>query len=443
MHASVQSESFKVHADGSTSVNMLVASSVRDAVVTLTPAAFGGGGDSGGGTMSATLGPFSSQLLDAGAATGILRTAGFPSSSDPQALRTAADGGLYADGRKIYVSLQVLDTATFSTRTTDTHVRVTVAPADGSTAVPPSSSSALSYEYRGVCSSVMNGICHLAIQPPASFFNSLVDGELLSVQYGLLQSESSGGSIAAIVPGTAAVLGYLPWWAEPEIAVDAVNCLYTTLPSRGVYDNEQFTIEVRSLFTASIKTAEVRVLAGNGLEFVSASLAKVNGKDVWFGTMDRETKQLSASFARKESTPLDGSARTPTHELLFTVKVKVKGAAAGTVGNTVLLEGIRFKDGNEALLAQSAAGMVITRSSVVTDMPASVYVQENAIAGVVAYAQGPTELFNTAILSGITQTTSIKVVGILTKGNEVDITKSCTCTSSNTDVLKVGSNGKC
>jgi hypothetical protein len=400
---------------------------------------------------AAAHGTVANALLPAGESVGVLRWSTSTSVADPLA-STVLDGGVYADDTSIRLSLQMWDTTQFSRHTTDTSLIVVVSP----------SSSVAEWEQRTVapymrqttCTSIITGICHLEVVLPNEFYEALGDGEQLTVQYTLLDDkeftllDDDVGTIVAedilLNSHSLVEVGRIPSWYTTVLNNDAAvapthfETIYTTLPTKDLYPNDVFTVEVRSRFTVSLKTMEIRAIAGEGLRFIGDIAASVGGKDVFFGTMDREARLISASLARKTSTPLDGSKGIPTDELLFSIRVRVEAnAAVGFDGNSILLEGIRFKDGNEALLSPNAAGLIISRHGVTVDAAASVAVRNDVLMSAMAYTTGPSELFNTAMLNGVQIVAPVKIVGVLIKGGEVDITNTCSCSSSNHNTLQV------
>lgn len=406
---------------GDWSGSMLIVSSVVDGKFKIASPPSG---------MSSSSSSFVSSLVEAETASGILRSA---VTGDPRSVSVLA-GGMYKDQHNVELTIQVRNNEIFSHRTAPAGISVIVSPSgdirtgaasngNAATAVAPAP-----YYYHANCPTRASGICHLDVHLPASFYGALVDGELLNVKY----------SLDSAISQPPVELGHVPSWTPHLLGDDALETLYAVLPSRDLYPGDVFTVEIRSRFTASVKTAEVRVVAGEGLEFIGDVAAKASGKDVFFGTMDRESQLVSASLARKESTPFDGGSGTPTDELLFSIKVRVhQNASPGSNSNTILLEGIRFKDGNEALLAQQSAGVIVSRGGVAVNSNGTIHVKEDVLVGSMAYTDGPAELLNTAILSGIPLRMPITIVGIFGRGGETDITRTCQCSSSNTEVLHV------
>jgi hypothetical protein len=191
----------------------------------------------------------------------------------------------------------------------------------------------------------------------------------------------------------------------------------------------------------AIKTAEVRLLAGEGIKFVGHELAKFQSEYVFFGTVDREDQLVSTSIARKESTSLDLNDG-PTDELLFTVTVRVDTPVASSTVGQLTIEGMRFKDGNEALLDLQSAGAVLGRDGLVFG-PGNVHIVENRQVGIFGYAQdGNAELLNTAVLNSQEVRAELRVLVVHLQGAPSTISPSqvneCWCASNNNAVLNAG-----
>jgi hypothetical protein len=266
------------------------------------------------------------------------------------------------------------------------------------------------------------------VKLPAAFMAQVPSGTELALHY------SVGSS------GVETKLGQLPLWLPHSLGINTENSIYTTIPAHDMFGGDQFNIEIRSLFPMYVKTAEVRVTVGAGLQIIGDYAATANGADVFFGTMDRVSSLASASLARKGSTSLVTDGR-PTNELLFTLRVKVPNGASEGADGRIVVEGIRFKDGNEELLSIATAGVVVDRRGENSDGSASVHVIDDSVVNVLGYAEGPTELLNTAVISGMALKVPIRVKGIKVRGGEVDLTNSCTCRSSNENVLHVAAQG--
>ena len=333
---------------------------------------------------------------------------------------TLRSSAVYDDSRTIELSLQVFDKEQFSFKTETALVLLEVTPLSSN-----DSRRLLPYTTTHTCKSTATGVCHISFTLPLTFLANVQDGEVLGVSYAL------GGQPAVMA-------GPLPRWSNPVLAADTLGTVYTRVPSRPVFGGEQFTIEVRSLFPRYLKTAEVRVVAGDGLTFVGDTAAKSNtGVDVFFGTMDRDGKVVSASLARKEGTPVATPANIATDELLFSLTVKVQNNVKSGLFATIVLDGIRFKDGNEALMVPTVRGVVMDRQGQLSDGTAAVHFEEDSIVGIMPYVEGATELLNTAILSGDAVLSNIVVKGIKRRGGEIDVTSNCICTSQDPRVVQV------
>lgn len=384
---------------GATNVELYAAAGIRKGVLVSRSSALP--------SLSSTSIPFSTALPAATASFGFVRSS-----------------AVYYEYPVVGATIQVRDSVTMATLTATSAVRIVVSPHDLS-GVP-------AYQTDVQCQSRSSGICRLDVSLPTAFMQQLGNGAQLDVECMLLDPDETDPAAPKL-----GATGTMPFWQSQRLRESTANTVYATLPEAVVYPGDTFEIEIRSLFTVYIKTAEVRITVGAGLQIVSDTPAKdSSGKDVFFGTMDRSPTLASASLARKEGTSLETNGR-PTNELLFKLTVKVKADAASDDNGTIAVEGIRFKDGNEALLGLEAAGAVVDRSGTAVDSLGAVHIKTDDVVQAMSHANGPTELLNTAVISGTVIQVPIQVMGIKRRGGEVDITDTCTCMSSNPDALQV------
>ena len=243
------------------------------------------------------------------------------------------------------------------------------------------------------CGGVATGHCSTELRLPSSFTDTLPRDVLLqiSVQAPFVAEDAAGrrllrrdGSAQLVF-----VLGTIPYVTvtAPPIDVSA-NALYTVVPSRGLYAGEEFNLEVRSSFSVYIKVAEIVVTVGQGLSLVGDSFPKDRqGNERFVGTIDRGSSMASSAFSRKGNTVV-GDQGSPTNELLFTLRVRVQAGVEAGANATVVLKGLRFKDGGETLLPLDSAGFVASRNVVVEEDSAAVYFDEDDVVAVFAHAGG-------------------------------------------------------
>jgi len=274
------------------------------------------------------------------------------------------------------------------------------------------------------CNRKPPNLCKVAIKLPPAFVDALTSGDQLRVS-----AKTKGG-------GATVELGILTFVRGHSGLADPQERLYATLPSHGLFADQEFDVPVRANFRMPLKTAEVRLRLGEGLSFVGDAIAKNAGGDqVFFGTIDRASSIASVSLVRKGLTSVSVSGDL-TDELLFTLRVRVSKHGVTRGNSTVQLEGLRFKDGNEALV-KAGQSSLLGRDGESSGTAALVYFEHDAVVGVLGYAHGSTELLNTAVISGRKVLRSVVVKAVTSRGVVRDISSGSTCTSDTPEVAKV------
>ena len=111
----------------------------------------------------------------------------------------------------------------------------------------------------------------------------------------------------------------------------------------------------------------------------------------------------------------------------------------GTFSLTLRSEGVRDL-ANDAVMSANAS--VLRSRAGVTENTANVHFADNTVVqGLLPYATGSTEVFNTAVLSGKSIAAPIVVVAVARDGTRSDVTKQARCTSSDTEALGVSQTG--
>ena len=353
---------------------------------------------------------------------------------------------VYSEHPVIKVTVQLRDLVSMATDTATVWLEYVVAVVgDTSPAAAPEAADAAAvaavpapYTRRVRCGGYNRkaGLCTTDLSLPASFTAGITGNTLLRVECVAPFPAAAGRGRR---DGTAAFeLGVVPFVpAAAGAGASAANALYTVLPSRGLFAGEEFDLEVRSSFGVYLKVGEVLVTLGAGLALVGDSFAtNGRGKELFVGAIDRSASVASASFSRSGNTPV-GDQGGATGELLFVLRARVLAGAGAGANTTVALEGLRFKDGGENLLPLDSPGRVISRSSAVGEGQASVYFDEDAVVSVFAQTDGPTELLNTAVISGDPVAVPIVARAMWKRGRSEDVTHAATCATTDAAVLGV------
>lgn len=236
--------------------------------------------------------------------------------------------------------------------------------------------------------------------------------------------------------------------ALPATVTDTV---WAEIPSRSLIPGETFDVEFRSRFRVFLKTVEFQVSCGGALEIVysdgfPAIAADDSGSSV-FEThkADGDPQRVYTAIAGRTDGRGAEQAGAPTDELLLTIQFRVtEGAVVGELGQIeiTVLQGVT--DLTESALTPATTGVLVGRGqSIVVNGPGNVYFDEDTVAAIFGVPGGPTELLNTAVISGTRVAHSVTAVGVRKRGSifEVD---NISCTSKMTNVMKVlSTNGNC
>jgi hypothetical protein len=88
-------------------------------------------------------------------------------------------------------------------------------------------------------------------------------------------------------------------------------------------------------------------------------------------------------------------------------------------------------------MQSTVSSVVVDRYGAALDQAATVHFSENSVIGILPYATGPSELLNTAVISGTAVESGIVSAGIRKRGEISDVTSQSTFVSSNDRVLHV------
>eukprot|EP00729_Bicosta_minor_P011796 gene11796-26003_t len=368
------------------------------------------------GTFSKTSGTITSATNAAALITGLLRTA---SVRHDDAACFPSSGG--CAGPSVGASFQLREDVTFSVKVPSTRITVSVVPVSN-TGVQPISKTFM-------CTFDGTSICHTNVPLTSAFTNSLPVGpQSMTVKYNI---ENKG---TFTLPGT------VTWYPAPAsiastASVDA-NTVYTVVPSRDLFPGDTFSIQVRSLFRSYLKTALVRVTLGSGLTITGDAVPDSSFKQT---SVDRNSQQASAVLAGRKDGKSSGVQGAATDELLLTLTIRVNGNVQAGASTTIEITRLAdLTDLNENGLNPSKTGMVETRDGIKTNEAGRVYFQMDRDVGIFSYvlAGNPTELLNTASISGTKIEVPIVTKGISIRGAE-SIKQDATCSSPATNTLGV------
>jgi hypothetical protein len=335
---------------------------------------------------------------------------------------------VYYDQPSVDVTLQIYDTETFAVTTMGTSVTVYLKPKAGSNLEEQSAT--------GVCNGkVRGGICHLSVPIDAKVFTSISAPAEFAVEY-LLAKGKSGERKA--VAGKVYVLP-----KPTELADTVVNTVYTVVPSRPLFAGDVFELEVRSRFQSYVKTAEVQLVVGSALEMVydrsypTAAKSSAGAAIFEQSKIDGDASKVYAVLAGRRDDKKVGQGPA-TDELLFTVRVRVKSNVASGGTSTVQITKIQgFRDLKETTMSTATAGLAESRSGWEggkKNTPAKVHFEADVVLRLFGYASGPSELLNTAMITGISIGSPLRLLTVSARGSTLVITGACQ--STNNAVLK-------
>ncbi len=368
------------------------------------------------GNFSKTSGAITSATNAAALITGLLRTTSvrhddavcFPSSEE-------------CTGPSVGASFQLRENVTFSVKVPNTRITVSV--------VPVSNTGVQSISKTFMCTFDSTSICHTNVPLTFAFTSSLPAGsQNMTVKYNIENKSTF------TLPGT------VTWHSAPAsiasaASVDA-NTVYTVVPSRDLFPGDTFSIEVRSLFRSFLKTAVVQVSLGSGLKITDDAVPENSFKQA---TVDKNSQQASAVLAGRKDGKSSDVQDAATNELLLTLTIRVNGNVQAGASTTIeITQLVDLTDLNEIGLKPSNTGMVETRDGIKTNEAGRVYFQKDRDVGIFSYVSAgkPTELLNTASISGTKIEVPIVTKGISIRG-VVSTKQDATCTSPATNTLGV------
>ena len=330
------------------------------------------------------------------------------------------------------VSFQLRDNITFSVGVPKTKVEVELRPLSTSSKVQ-------TVKFVRDCS---GEICHLndLRLTNVAVFSKLSGDEKFGVHY-RIQSVGSFvhlGDTTVVPPPSKTI---------PSSTIDTV---YTVLPSRVLFPGDTFDLQVRSRFKVYLHSAEIQVVVGAGLRIQSVAVpAGVFDKDQIDPTPlgNSASKAYAVMAARKDGKKDDGKM---TDELLLTLKVQVTSASSST--STVQITQLKgITDSKTTALSPSMISAINTRAGVMetknfatggsADVKTAgvVHLGSDTVAGMFAYvsANQPTELINTAVLSGKESKTTINVRTVTVRGSTQAVAaKDMACKSANVQIIQ-------
>ena len=340
---------------------------------------------------------------------------------------------VYHDAAVVLSSFQVRDSAAFSANTHAVKIVVKATPKDNA--------DLKTIQKEQACGGSSPGVCHITVNV-GEIFDSLADDEVYTITYG--ESGSDAASFAA--------LGDVTLMLPAASAVDdkVVDTVYTSLPAKALYAGDTFEVEVRSRFKVYLKTVRIVLAVGSGLELVVSQVKypKQDGKsDAVFATTkavgDNKDKSsdVTVILAGRKDDKKAGALDSSTDELLFTVRVRVangvKNGATATLQITKLDE-LGDLDGNNLAPSQSndetRHGIILSRDGPMDNAGAEVHFATDMIAGIFGYANGPSEMMNTAVLSSKPVISIATAVSVYTRGSTESVT-AAECSTDASDVI--------
>eukprot|EP00039_Didymoeca_costata_P005405 m.81369 g.81369 ORF g.81369 m.81369 type:complete len:1480 (+) comp12809_c0_seq2:178-4617(+) len=325
-------------------------------------------------------------------------------------------------GAKVDASIQLRDSFQYDVNVLSTPVKLSLVP----------QSQAVAFNTMESNSACRNIICDLSVSVAT---NRPVSGPvLLNV---VLTVDSNNYQLGNVT--------YVP--QKETIPSTTENTIYTTIPSRTLLPGDQFTLEVRSRFKFFLKTAAFRIIVGSGLRILSGSTPS----SFELGLADVENTQASTVLAGRKDGASSTEQASITDELLVTLRLSVQSSSLenSTIQFTSLNNLVNLADIG---LSASAIGVMETRNGVVVteNIPSGgtlnssqaglVHFGTDDVKGIFAYSTGPTELINTAALSGTQIQSGITVTSIRQRGGRSSVTNAV-CRSADTDAINALASG--
>lgn len=328
---------------------------------------------------------------------------------------------VYHDDPFVRVSMQVSENTTMGTHTLQRLVHVQVST---STASAPAN-------VKVMCGGSASGVC-VANVNVGGLFKGLKASVSGAVKFGF-----DGTPLRALGNVRITKLG-------TKITENVVDTVYATLPEKPLFPGDIFAVEVKSTFRQYLKTAGVQIKLGAGLKFVSNSQyprfpKQQNGQDVFSSTkIDGDAQKVYGIVAGRKDGQSAKTLDSPTDETIFAVLVQVLASVKdGGAASVEISKLDQLTDLKEAPLKPARKGVLEGRAGVAN--PAQVHFKTNQVVGLFATAGGPTELLNTAVISGLAIKTKITATAIHTRSQPTTLDSELKCSTANSSVITLAS----
>eukprot|EP00039_Didymoeca_costata_P016357 m.291037 g.291037 ORF g.291037 m.291037 type:complete len:1618 (+) comp16381_c0_seq4:2572-7425(+) len=260
-------------------------------------------------------------------------------------------------------------------------------------------------------------VCDIDVNVNAVAFTT---GGTVTVSYGFKED--------TVLSQLGTVLVNKDWHLEEEIPV---GNMYGDAPKGALFEGDEYEYVVRSSYTTYLLSASITARLQGGIEIKSV----VVDSDVFLHELFSFENDVAISiYGRKDSPSFDVN-QSGTQEILFRLQVRVTSTNPGTIelyfeNDVVDVRQQKLPKGNMIFLGRDPLETIEINKGFV-------HTQGNEVIGILPFTTGPTEIVNTALLSGQDVLGgNVVVTGIRKRGTPIDVTSGATCQSTDTNVLE-------
>ena len=324
-----------------------------------------------------------------------------PSANDVTAILQTET--IFWDQRDIRVAVQLRDTGSLETKTQPTTITIRATP----------ETSTVTAEQVFSCGNRADGVCSFRLVASTQLFGSLADGERINIEYG--------------VDGVFRSCGHVTSTARVDSGSISEN-IFVELPARSLQPGQTQRLTITSKYTAQLKTHRIQLRVGAGLTIDADSCSAIApATSGWTGPcqLSNSNRQIDTAMSRNNP-PGDSSGE----EELLQLTVRANNDVVDGVRATVTLLSTELKDFDLFTIAAGVSGAVIDVADIHTDGTGSVGFVRDSLAGLFASMVGPSELFNTAVLSGDAITKQVIATTVTRLSNSVNSGSGASCSTT-------------
>ena len=369
--------------------------------------------DSAAGSLTAILPPLSQSQR-------VQITAEAPQPDHIEALLLTQS--TFVDDRVVRVKVQLRSSATWTTNVQARNIRLTATPNEALQGLRRQTQTETSR-----CHPDAHGICLATFALHAAWFSA---DAAVSGHVNMSCSFEDGSAEQAIGPVQVSV--------ARAVSAAEVDSLFVQLPSKILYPDDEFELEIRSRFEQYVETFEITVDTADGVQIVSGASPRAGNADVFNGafSINSVTQRSASSSYNRVARISDDQEDGPTDEVLLRVRMRVLPSATASSEQLVSVTMDRLTENSGNQLQPATDTIMRHRSGVSTGGSATLHVGTDDAVGFLATADSA-EIFNLMSITGLEQTMQIRGDAYSARGTASSATDALSCSPTETDILSV------